>query len=98
MPDDTTFDIDMVIHINAAFAILHQLGVGPANVYGISGPQNKWEDFSADPKIVDLARMYVYLKVRTIFDPPPSSSVADSINQTIKELEWRLNSAADYKT
>lgn len=98
MPDDTTFDIDMVIHINAAFAILNQLGAGPAETFSINGPKQNWEDFSEDPKVVDLARMYVYLKVKSIFDPPQSGTVAEAVNKSIAELEWRLNSKADYNT
>ena len=27
--DDTSFDLDVLIHINTALAILNQLGVGP---------------------------------------------------------------------
>ena len=27
--DDPSFDIDVMIHLNSAFAILNQLGVGP---------------------------------------------------------------------
>ena len=36
-----------------------------------------------------------YLKVKLLFDPPLSSSVTQSMERMIAELEWRLNVAVD---
>ena len=42
-----------------------------------------------------MIKTYVYLKVKLVFDPPQSSSVTDSINRQISELEWRMNNEVD---
>ena len=36
------FDTDIIIHINSTFMILHQLGIGPANGFQISGSTETW--------------------------------------------------------
>ena len=34
--DQTEFDSDIIVHINSAFMILHQLGIGPKNGFFIT--------------------------------------------------------------
>ena len=41
--------------------------------------------------MLDSVKTYVYLKVKLVFDPPLNSSLMDSFERQIKELEWRLN-------
>lgn len=89
------FDTDIIIHINSAFMILTQLGVGPTNGFNIRDNQALWSDFISDDTRLDAIRSYVYLKVRTMFDPPQSSSLLDAIKQNLSELEWRLTIAAE---
>ncbi len=43
-----------------------------------------------DDKLYLGVREYIYLKVRCVFDPPTSSSVADAMKKSMDELEWRL--------
>ena len=38
----TQFDTDIIMHINSVFMVLNQLGVGPANGFRITGPDQKW--------------------------------------------------------
>lgn len=89
------FDTDIIIHINSVFAILNQLGVGPVNGFTIEDDSEEWSDFIGDVNLIEFVKSYTYLKVKMIFDPPTSSSVMDSINRTISELEWRLNISVD---
>lgn len=93
--DYEQFDTDIIIHINSVFSILQQLGVGPNAGFSISDKTAKWSDFVSDEKTIEMVKSYVYLKVRLIFDPPSSSSTAESYKQLISEFEWRLNSAVD---
>jgi hypothetical protein len=44
---------------------------------------------------MDAVRQFIYLRVRLIFDPPESSTVAESINDRIHELTFRLNVQAE---
>lgn len=94
--DYTAFDADIIIHINSAFMILNQLGVGPANGFSISDENAVWSDYLPENnKNFEAVKTYVYLKVRLIFDPPMSSAVIEAMRQMISELEWRLNVEAE---
>ena len=42
-----------------------------------------------------MVKTYVYLKVKKIFDPALTGTVANAEAEIIKELEWRLNVAVD---
>jgi len=94
--DYTHFDTDIIIHINTVFANLHQIGVGPDEPFSITDKNDLWSDFIGDSTNIESVKTYVYLKVKSIFDPPQSSSVAEATNNLIAELEWRLNVAADH--
>lgn len=91
----TQFDVDIMIHINSAFGILCQLGVGPADGFRISGKEDTWDQFLQDEKKLELVKTYVYLKVKILFDPPLSSAVMDCVNREISQCEWRLMVTAE---
>lgn len=94
--DYTAFDADIIIHINSAFMILNQLGVGPANGFSISDENAAWSDYLPENnKNFEAVKTYVYLKTRMVFDPPMSSAVMEAMKQMISELEWRLNVEAE---
>lgn len=91
------FDDIIIMHINSVLTInLQQLGVGPESGFTISDENAKWSDFVSDKRL-EAVKTYVGLKVRLLFDPPANSSVIESINRMIAELEWRLNLAAESK-
>lgn len=91
----TQFDNDIIMHINTVFLNLTQLGVGPEEGFLIEDDAATWDDFIGDSNQLQAVKTYVYLKVKLLFDPPLSSSVIESINRIISELEWRLNVAVD---
>ena len=91
----TQFDNDIIMHINSVFLNLTQLGVGPAEGFLIEDYTATWEDFIGDSNQLQAVKSYMYLKVKLLFDPPLSSSVIESMNRMIAELEWRLNVAVD---
>lgn len=91
----TQFDEDIIMHINTVFLNLTQLGVGPEEGFAIEDDATSWEDFINDNIQLQAVKTYVYLKVKLLFDPPLSSSVIESMNRMIAELEWRLNVAVD---
>ena len=88
--DYTHFDRDVIIHINTAFATLHDLGVGPEDSFDIVDDKAVWNDFTNGDKKLNPVKSYVYMKVKLIFDPPLSSSVMEAMKQAIAETEWRL--------
>lgn len=87
---DTSFDVDVLLHINSVLSILDQVGVGPEGGFAIEDAGPTWDDFVTD-KRMNSVKTYVYLRVRLLFDPPNTSFVIESMNKQIAELEWRLN-------
>lgn len=92
-PAVTQFDSDISLLINSAFATLTQLGVGPDTGYKIESEENTWDEFFTDIRLSSV-KEYVFLKVRTVFDPP-TGSVLSSYDKYLKEIEWRLSVAAE---
>ena len=95
MEDDTSFDTDIIIHINSVFMILNQLGVGPSSGFTITSKSNVWGEFLPSDQQLELVKSYMYLKVRQLFDPPTVGAVMDSMQKLINEFEWRLNVEVD---
>lgn len=96
VPDDLTeFDNMIITHINSVFLNLAQLGVGPEEGFSIEDETAEWDEFISDNAQLQSIKSYMYLKVKLLFDPPLSSSVIESMNRQIAELEWRLNVAVD---
>lgn len=92
--DDTSFDPDIIIHINTIFFTLNQLGVGPADPFRITSKTEKWNDFDSDGDI-EAIKSYMYLKVKLLFDPPSNSALLNAMQENAKEYEFRLNVAVD---
>ena len=89
------FDTDLLVHINACFSILNQLGVGPENGFVVTDETQSWSSYIVDNYILNMVKTYVTLKVKKIFDPPLTSSVLEAMDKEISQLEWRLNVAVD---
>ena len=90
-PEYVVFDLDIIQHINAAFAVVHQLGVGPENGYFITDEENDWDELAVDPMKTNLTKTYVFLKVKQLFDPPTTSFHIEAVAKQLSEYEWRLN-------
>lgn len=91
----TDFDLDILIHINTVFMVLNQLGVGPSEGFSIEDDSTTWSEYISDDMNFNSVKTFIHLKVKLLFDPPLNSSIIESINQSIKELEWRLNVQAE---
>jgi hypothetical protein len=88
---DTSFDPDVLMHINSVLSILTQVGIGPANGIMVEDSTATWESFlGSDPRL-NMAKSYVYLQVRLMFDPPGTSFLLEAIQKRIAEFEFRLN-------
>lgn len=94
--DYTPFDLDIITHINAAFSLLNQLGVGPEAGFMIEDDTTLWSAYAIPMNQLSLVKTYVYLKVRSIFDPPTTSFMIEAVDKQIKEYEWRLNVFREY--
>lgn len=93
---DTSFDVDIILHINSVFIILNQLGVGPASYFSIEDSSATWDSFlTGESENLNLVKSYMYLRVRLLFDPPSSSYVLESFKRQSDEFEWRLNAEVE---
>lgn len=94
-PEDTSFDEDILFHINAAFFTLYQVG-GISQVVRMESVKDTLDDLVGDRiKEKDAILLYVAYKVRLGFDPPSSGSVMESLKGLIQELEWRLQVSSE---
>lgn len=92
------FDDDIIMHINTALSVLTQLGVGKGSGFSIKDKSALWTDFMPSDSRLEMVKSYVYLKVKQLFDPPLSNAVAEAMNRSIAELEFRINVTVDPST
>lgn len=95
MPEDDSFDLDIMFHINAAFTILFQLGV-LKKPYMITSKENTYSELNFGDKldILNLVKMYLYYKTKLGFDSSTlTANVISSLKEMIAEAEWRLQVA-----
>lgn len=84
------FDPQLVQYVNTVLAVLVQTGVGPEEGFAITGPSETWMDFLGDDHAkIEYAKSYVIMRVRMLFDPPQSSGAMKSMEEMIREFEWR---------
>lgn len=102
-PDDDSFDLDVITHINSAFSVLTDLGLGLSTGFVIEDDTTEWDEFLPDDEylpdeIVKLNQVklskiktVIYLRTRLGFDPPAQSFLIEAIKEQIREAEWRLS-------
>lgn len=87
MPDDTAFDVELIMHINTTLMILEQLGLPP---YQITSAAETWNDYLSGSADYNAVQSYIFLEVSALFDPPSNSFVSEARNRIKDELGWRL--------
>ena len=88
------FDFDVISSINSALNKLTQLGCGPQEGFIIEDESAKWSDFFNDVRLY-LVVEYVFMSVKTSFDPSASATLMDCYKSKMDELEWRIREMAD---
>lgn len=97
--DDTGFDKEIIMEINAVFMSLTQLGVGPPEGFEIEDSTAIWDDFITDTKKFGGVKSYIHKKVKLAFDSSTmSSALISAYERQIAEFEWRLQNAAESTT
>jgi hypothetical protein len=94
-PTYTHFDPELIMHINTAFSILTQLGVGPKAGFAISDNTSVWTDFIPADARLNLVKSYVSKKTKQLFDPPTTGPLSEATTKVLNELEWRINVFVD---
>lgn len=93
-PDDDSFDLDIMTHINDAFSTLNDIGVGPEEGFTIEDADPEWEEFLPDSEDkVQLSRVktFVFLHTKLRFDPPATTFHLNAAQEQLTEVTWRLN-------
>lgn len=93
--EDDSFDVEIIVHINAALMQLGQLGIGSKEYFSVVNSSTEWSDFISNKNLVSGAKDYVYVYVRTVFDPPTSSFVLAAMQEQLKEIGYRLSVEAN---
>lgn len=87
--EDATFDSDILMDINLAMGILYQ--VGACDVVTEVDKNTEWEGLFNDESILPIAKDYIYMQVRIIFDGNSlNSSTLKAFEEKSKEYEWRI--------
>lgn len=94
MYDDDTFDVDVIAAINSVFASMLQMGIGPKRGIVVYDRTTRWDEYFEEA-MIGMLQTYMANKVRMIFDPPTTSSLAEAYKKTIEETEFRLFIAAE---
>lgn len=94
-PDYLAFDQDILTHINSAFSVLNQLGVGPSAGFMIEDDSIEWTAFTVPMNQMNMVKTFIYLKTKILFDPPGTSFLLEAINKELSEQEWRLSAFRD---
>lgn len=95
--EDSSFDADICGAIDTAMSILCQLGVVKLeNLKPIQNESLTWSNFLTDPIQLAMAKQYVKIKVRLMFDPPASGTIRSALEEQANEYEFRAQFAAEY--
>ena len=87
MPDNLGFNLELLIFVNSAKSSLIQLGVTEMEID--IDEDTQWPSF-ANARVGDLTKHYITVKSRQTFDPVASETIANSVNNSVIELEGRL--------
>lgn len=90
VPENTDFDAALIMHINSALMRLGQLmSLDFKPYFTIKGEEESWSDF-CDTEKFPMIPTYIAKKVQMAWDPPQTSYVLTSLQDSITEMEWEL--------
>ena len=62
----TSFDLDIISHINSEFSVLHDLGVGPQAGFVIEDEAVEWSAYLPSEELVKLVKVKTCCVVRLV--------------------------------
>lgn len=92
---DESFKESLLVFINGALDIMNQAGAGRPILLTT---ETTWSEFK-DPlqvegnKSFNLVRSYVWLRCKTMFDPPANPSTLSRLKELEDEYIWRIELA-----
>lgn len=91
--DDISFDLDIMLHINAASSTLYQLGV-LEKPYTVTSKNDTYGDLlpGGTEDVINQIKMYFVYKTKLGFDSSTlSGTMIDVLKEMIREAEFRLS-------
>ena len=83
------YDLEILTHINDAFSTLYQIGATTEAVT-IEDQTTNWSDLGLSDEYTNMIKTYIFLKVRSVWDPPNTSFGLNAMKEHIQEREGRL--------
>ena len=93
--ENSEFDSELLMLINANVLALTQLGLPVNSGFYQVTDSAVWRDMCSDIRYVALAKQALHLRIKKVFDPPPTSFAQQALDDTLKEQEWRLYIGVD---
>lgn len=90
LEDDTSFDQELIMHINSALMIVMQEWHGMDHAFRVEDGTETWTDLLGEDTDYEGVKELIGLKVKLMFDPPSNSAVLQAMNDQIRDLEWRM--------
>lgn len=90
--EDKSFDVDIMLNINAASSTLFQLGV-LKKTFTVNSEKDTYADLipEGSEEVVNQIKMYFVYKTKLGFDSSTlTAAVIEVLKEMIKEAEWRL--------
>jgi len=96
LSNETGFDPELTVFINSVFLSFEQIGSRAGDVvFSLVTGDETWTDYDADITRHGALAALMFLKVKSVFDPTGSATVAAAYAEQIKELEFRLGIVND---
>lgn len=91
----TSFDKELVMHINSVFFLLADLGLTES--FTIEDDTTTWSDYFIGVTYLEIVKTYIYMRVKLLFDPPQNSFLVKNLSDQIEEYGWRIKMAVENK-
>lgn len=88
--DDNSFDQDLILFINSELYILSQLGINVLEPKMINEDTNWVDILGPETSLNQMAKEYIYLSVRIVFDPPQTVPALNALKEKRDETAWRI--------
>jgi len=93
--DYAVFDMDILLHINSIMSTIRQNTADTLPLVEIT-KSTKWSEVLPPLMDILMVKTFMGLKLRLIFDPPPTSFGITAVQDLAKEYEWRIYAQRDY--
>lgn len=85
------FDSDILVRINSAIDVLRQIIKTVSSDFLVYDDTQDWSELLEDDANLSTVKNYIFLRVKTGFDPYTNPTLKDVAQHLLEEIEWRLS-------